>query len=266
MKVAVTGAGGRMGQETVRWILKQQDMELVGAIEKGHLPGTDIGKVVSGEECGIIVSHDLRSMLQKEKPECLVDFTNGSEAPSNVLVAISHGVPSVVGTTGIKESDMEEMKRNAESSGIPVLVAPNFSMGAVLMMQFALMASRYFHHAEILELHHDRKVDAPSGTALRTAQMMADSGHEFFPCRASDEKLQGVRGGEHRGIAIHSVRLPGLLAHQEVIFGGEGEVLTIRHDSMARSSFMPGVMLAIRRIRTLSGLTVGLEHLLELSG
>lgn len=263
LRVVVSGACGRMGQEVVRTILRQQDMELVGAIEKEVSIGSDIGKIVSHEEAGVIVSSDLVSVMEKEKPDCLVDFTRGSEAPGILRQALSHRVPCVTGTTGLGEGALEELRKMTLQYETPLFIAPNFSLGAVLMMRFSQVAAKFFDHAEIIELHHDKKADAPSGTALRTAQMMGSAKGTFKACEIKDEKLLHVRGGDREGIHIHSIRLPGMLAHQEVIFGGEGELLTIRHDSTARSSFMPGVMLAVRKIRTLQGLVTGLENIME---
>jgi 4-hydroxy-tetrahydrodipicolinate reductase len=264
IKVVVTGACGKMGQEVVRTIRGQADMELGGALEKELHVGSDIGRIAAGEDYGVMVSNNLDSILKDGGIGCLVDFTRGSESPDLIRTALSHRVPAVVGTTGIKSEELEEIGKLAEEVKIPVLVVPNFCIGAVLMMKFAIMASKYFNHAEIIELHHDKKLDAPSGTALRTAELMAGSGQAFLPCQVSQEKIDHVRGGVHQGIHLHSVRLPGLLAHQEVIFGSEGEVLTLRHDSMARASFMPGVMYAIRNIQRVSGLAVGLEEIMEL--
>ena len=263
-RVVVTGACGRMGQEVIRWIFRQSDMELVGAIEKAVSIGNDIGKLVANEEAGILVTSDLASVLDKEKPHCLVDFTRGSEAPSTISDALIRRIPVVTGTTGIKEEALQEIRKKSEEYETPVLIAPNFSLGAVLMMKYATLAAKYYDHAEIIELHHDRKADAPSGTALRTAQLMTQEKDSFQSCEISEEKIAHVRGGCQKGIHLHSIRLPGLLAHQEVIFGGEGEILTIRHDSTARSCFMPGVMLAIRKIKTLQGLVIGLENIMDI--
>lgn len=264
LRIVVTGACGKMGQEVIRWVLKQKDMELVGAIEKGVSIGSDIGKIISNEETGIIVSNDLISTLEKEKPDCLIDFTNGSEAPKNIHQAVIRHIPCVTGTTGVSEESIEEIRRETLEYETAVFIAPNFSLGAVLMMRFARLAAKYYQHAEIIELHHDKKIDAPSGTALRTAQLMTLEKNHFQSCKISEEKIAHVRGGEHRGIQIHSIRLPGFLAHQEVIFGGEGEILTIRHDSTARSCFMPGVMLAVKKIKSLQGLVIGLENIMDL--
>jgi 4-hydroxy-tetrahydrodipicolinate reductase len=253
-----------MGQEVVRTIKGQPDMELAGAIEKECHIGTDIGEIVANENYGVTISNDLEAVLTNGPIDCLVDFTRGSDSPGLIKAALRLKVPVVVGTTGIKPDEIEAIGKLARKENTPVLVVPNFSIGAVLMMKFAVMASKYYDHAEIIELHHDRKLDAPSGTALRTAELMAGSGQSFQACHVSQEKVNHVRGGEHKGIHLHSVRLPGLLAHQEVLFGGEGEVFTLRHDSMSRVSFMPGVMYAVRNISKVSGLAVGLEEIMEI--
>jgi 4-hydroxy-tetrahydrodipicolinate reductase len=263
LKVIVTGACGKMGQEVVRTVVKQADMKLVGAIEKEISIGIDIGKITSAQDLGVAVTSDLKGVIEREKPDCLVDFTRGSEAPGTIMTALAFHLPCVVGTTGIRDQDIEEIGRKSLETGTPVLMAPNFSLGAVLMMKFAVIAARYYDYAEIIELHHEKKLDAPSGTALRTAQLMTELDKSFHSVPVAAEKLEHVRGGELKGIRIHSVRLPGLLAHQEVMLGGEGEMLTLRHDSTARSSFMPGVMMAIRKIDTVRGLAIGLENIME---
>lgn len=262
LRIIVTGACGKMGQEVIRTILKQEDMKLVGAIEKNALTGSDIGNIISAGETGIIVTDNLADVLDREKLDCLVDFTTGAEAPRNIRQALSRKVPCVTGTTGIREESLKEIAEMSRQHKTPVFIAPNFSLGAVLMMRFAGIASRYYNHGEIIELHHDRKIDAPSGTALRTAELMTPGEKHFKSCTISEEKIAHVRGGEHKGVHLHSIRLPGLLAHQEVLFGGEGEILSLRHDSTSRTCFMPGVMLAIRKIRTLQGLVIGLENIM----
>jgi 4-hydroxy-tetrahydrodipicolinate reductase len=177
----------------------------------------------------------------------VVDFSTPAAGRSNVLACVHSGTPVVVGTTGFSQEDLAEIRMEASSHGVPVMVAPNFAMGAVLMMQFARQAARHMMDCEIVELHHNRKLDAPSGTSKLTRLLIEESWRE---------------AGLEQQVPIHSVRLPGLVAHQEVIFGGVGETLTIRHDSLSRESFMPGVLLAVKRIRGLQGLVVGLENIL----
>ena len=207
--------------------------------------------------------------------EVVVDFTTPTAVKDNVRFCLENGINAVVGTTGLSEGDLDEIRGWAEASEANAFVAPNFALGAVLMMRFAQEAAKFYDHAEIIERHHEKKIDAPSGTALRTAAMMRDGepgatggGEATTPGGALGEDevgptLDPSRGLFHGGVAIHSVRLPGSVAHQEVIFGAPGETLTIRHDSIERVSFMPGVLLAIKKVASKPGLTVGLEHLLD---
>jgi 4-hydroxy-tetrahydrodipicolinate reductase len=193
-----------------------------------------------------------------------VEFTTPHSVVDNVRFCIENGIHAVVGTTGLRAEVLDDLTRRAAGGGVGVLIAPNFALGAVLMMTFAQKAARYYDAAEIIERHHDRKLDSPSGTALRTASLMNEERASGWQVAAGREAVAGSRGGDSDGVHIHSLRLPGSVAHQEVIFGGVGETLTIRHDSLDRSSFMPGVLLAIKRVDTLEGVTVGLEHLLEI--
>jgi 4-hydroxy-tetrahydrodipicolinate reductase len=195
-----------------------------------------------------------------------VDFTVPAVVKTGVCWALEHRLVPLVGTTGMDSEDRAELAALAERTGTGCLIAPNFALGAVLLMKFAAEAARYFPAAEIIELHHERKVDAPSGTARLTADRMTaarlEAGWTSGPIEAGDEAIAGVRGGACGSVRVHSVRLPGLLAHQEVLLGGTGEVLTLRHDSLSRESFMPGVVLAIRKASSIRGLVVGLEQLL----
>jgi len=263
IQVVVSGACGRMGQEVVRMVLAQSDMQLVGAIDPMSV-GADIGAIASKEPVGVSITPppEMAQTLSALKPDVMVDFTTPAVAMENIRTALKAGVIPVVGTTGISESDLVEVKSLCEQTQGAAIIAPNFAIGAVLLMKFAAEAARHMPHVEIIELHHDRKLDAPSGTAIKTAQWIADSRGESPQAKTSEEKVPGVRGGEAYGIHIHSIRLPGLVAHQEVIFGGLGQILTLRHDSIDRQSFMPGVALAIRKARSVKGLVYGLEHLL----
>jgi 4-hydroxy-tetrahydrodipicolinate reductase len=204
--------------------------------------------------------------LTEARADVAVDFTTPQAVRANVFWCVERGIDVVVGTTGLSAEDLRDIDdacRRTPERNSSVFVAPNFAVGAVLMMKFAALAAPHFARAEIVERHHEGKRDAPSGTALRTAALMNQARlHGWL--RAGDEaKVPGSRGGDVSGIAVHSVRLPGSVAHQEVILGGPGETLTIRHDSIDRSSFMPGVILAVKRVAELTGLTVGLEHLLD---
>ncbi len=263
IRVAVCGAAGRMGREVVRAVSESGDMELVAAIDQSEL-GREAGELVGIQPLSVPIRGDLGRALADSGAEVLVDFTVPGSSLGNIETALRAGVAVVVGTTGFTPADLDKVRGWCEETRIPALLAPNFAIGAVLMMRFAEQAAVYLPDAEIIELHHEKKVDSPSGTAVMTAQkIIAARKGEPSPAPGQPvEKIPGARGAETGGVHIHSVRLPGYVAHQEVIFGGVGQTLTIRHDSTDRRSFMPGVLLAIRRIRGLSGLTVGLENLL----
>ncbi len=270
MRVGVVGAGGKMGQEVCRTVLAQSDLELVAAVDPAH-GGTDLGSLI-GMDTALAVSDSLDA-LTAGAVEVVVDFTRLEAARRTLDFSADAGIHAVVGTTGFTPADLDELGRRfaGPSSGAPnCLVAANFAIGAVLMMRFAELAAPYFGGAEIVELHHDGKLDAPSGTAMRTAERMAAArsaaGAGEFRSDATVTLVQeGARGGEGPGqIRIHSVRLAGLVAHQEVILGGVGQSLTIRHDSYDRTSFMDGVVLAVRSVPNRPGLTLGLEPLLGL--
>lgn len=240
LKVAVLGAKGRMGQEVVRAVSGAADLVL--------------GPV-----------YDVGDALDLTDVDVAVDFTHPSSVMDNLKACIDAGVHAVVGTTGFDEERLATLRSWLEGTDVGVLVAANFGVAAVLMMQFAAQAARFFDSVEIVELHHPGKVDAPSGTARRTAELIAQAraGMAAMP-DATTQELDGARGADVHGVRIHAVRMAGMVAHQEVILGGEGETLTLRHDSYARSSFMPGVLLGVRSVAMRPGLTVGLEHLLEL--
>ena len=263
IRVAVAGAAGRMGREVVRAVVEAEGMTLVAAIDH-HEIGRDAGEVVGVAAQGVAIESDLAAALAHAKADVLVDFTVPASALGNIETALKAGVSPVVGTTGLTAADLAQVQTWAQAAGIGALFAPNFAIGAVLMMQFAAQAAKYLPDVEIIELHHENKLDSPSGTALMTAQMIvaARQGTPVLPPAAPIEKIPGGRGAALDGVHIHSVRLPGYVAHQEVIFGGLGQTLTLRHDSLDRRSFMPGVVLAVRRVRALPGLVVGLENLL----
>lgn len=262
IKVLVTGACGKMGQEVVRAVVGEDDLELVGAVDpQGQ--GREIGVVAGIRPLGITVNENLAAAIASSQPQVMVDFTKPDAVMDNIRAALAAKVACVVGTTGITPADLEEVKSLCQKQDTPALIAPNFAIGAVLMMQFAATAAKYFPSAEIVELHHDQKLDAPSGTALKTAEMMRTAQESQLvgeeAAAAQDLPSRGLSSGK---IQIHSVRLPGLVAHQEVIFGGLGQTLTIRHDSISRESFMPGLLMAIRKVQSLSGLVYGLENIL----
>lgn len=264
IRVFVAGAGGKMGQEVIRTVLEQEDMELVGASDTRH-EGMDVGSVVGKEATGLRVSGPLDAqMLRDSQAEILVDFTNPQSVLKNLKCAISCGVIPVVGTTGLDEADIAEIHELVEREKTGAFIAPNFAIGAILMMRFAQEAAKYLPHVEIIELHHDQKLDAPSGTALKTVEWISEVRRPMVQGHPNEfEKIPGSRGGDVEGIHIHSVRLPGFIAHQEVILGGLGQALTIRHDAFTRETYMPGVMLAIRKSCNLKKLVIGLENFLE---
>jgi 4-hydroxy-tetrahydrodipicolinate reductase len=261
IRVAVIGANGRMGMEVCRAIVQEHDLEVVAAIDRSGAGGHII-RYSDDPSRDVVVSDDLGE-IERARCEVAVDFTHPDAVLDNVRWLIEHHVHAVVGTTGIGPDDLAEIERLLEKEGgrSGVIVAPNFAIGAVLAERFAAEAVRFFPAVEIIELHHDRKADAPSGTALSAARRLAGERADAY--RGPDrESLEGSRGGDVQGVRVHSVRLPGLVAHQEIILGGPGQILTIRHDSMDRSSFMPGVLMAIRSVAGRPGLTVGLEALL----
>lgn len=269
IRVAVCGAAGRMGRQVCSAVLADPELELVGGVDPGA-PGEDLGVLAGGDAVGATVSGSVEEFLQQGSADVIVDFTRAEAARDNVKVALSNGVHAVVGTTGLSAEDLSAFAGAAEAGGANVFVAPNFAIGAVLMMRFSEIAAEHMDRAEIIELHHEQKLDAPSGTALQTATKIgarlagkgSGEGGGAGGVAAGTEVVPGARGGELEGVRVHSVRLPGLVAHQEVIFGGLGQALTIRHDSFDRTSFMPGVIKAIKAVGERPGLTVGLDKLL----
>lgn len=251
-----------MGQAVLKAVQEADGLELVGAVDiKG---GADTGTLVGLPANGILVETDFEALLERKKPEVMVDFTRPDVVFGNVMTALKHGTSPVVGTTGLSDEQKAEIAKAAEENATPAFIAPNFAIGAVLLMIMSRQAAKYMPEVEIIELHHDKKLDAPSGTAIQTAAMIAEVRKEHQQGNPDEfEKLPGARGANYEGMHIHSVRLPGYVAHQEVIFGGLGQTLTIRHDSMNRESFMPGVVLAAKKVRSLKGLTVGLDKLLD---
>jgi len=262
-KVIVAGALGRMGREVSARLAQEPELELVGGVDpraNGELVD------VPGSAVQIPVGADLAAIIERVSPRVMVDFTHPDAAMGNVRVALKHKVSPVVGTSGIKPADLEEIEALATEAGVAAVVVPNFAIGANLMLHFARIASKFLSAAEIIELHHDGKVDAPSGTAVATArEMVAAKGSDFDDPVTTTLILDGARGGVEGGIHVHSVRLPGLVAHQEIIFGGPGQILTLRHDSISRESFRPGVVFAVKEVTKRSGLVYGLDRLMGLA-
>jgi 4-hydroxy-tetrahydrodipicolinate reductase len=247
LRVAVLGAKGRIGSEAVRAVEAADDMELVAALGRG----------------------DKLEALVEAGAQVVVELTTPASVMGNLDFCVRHGIHAVVGTTGWTDERLAQLNTSlAASPQTGVLIAPNFSIGAVLTMKFAQQAARYFESVEVVELHHPNKADAPSGTATRTAQLIAAARAEAGCAPQPDATvtaLDGARGADVDGVPVHAIRLRGLLAHQEVLLGGEGETLTIRHDSLHHSSFMPGILLGVRRVVDTPGLTFGLEHFLDLN-
>ncbi|MFH0702251.1 MAG: 4-hydroxy-tetrahydrodipicolinate reductase [bacterium] len=263
IKVAVCGACGRMGQEVIKAVNNEDDLKLVSAIDINNT-GKDIGEIIQNKPIGVKIVGSLKEALQDGNVDVLVDFTSPESVFENAKTALEYNVRPVIGTTGLTEEQLKEIEKLSVEKKLGTLIAPNFAIGAVLMMMFAMNASKYFDHAEIIELHHNKKKDAPSGTAIKTAQMMSQYQAKFGADNVPEiETLKGSRGGiTESDIHIHSVRLPGFVAHQEVIFGASGQALTIRHDSFDRTSFMPGVILAVRKVMSHAGFIYGLENIL----
>jgi len=264
IKVIVNGAAGKMGREVVKAVSKEKDMELVGAVDLKEV-GVDAGTVAGVVILGVQISDNLENIIKATKADVVVDVTHPSAVMENTKTILENSANAVIGTTGITEENLTEIKNLCAKHKVNAIVAPNFAIGAVLMMKFSKLAAKYMPRVEIIELHHDGKADAPSGTAIKTAEMMLEeqAKKEQKAEKVKEiEKIDGVRGGNIEGIHIHSVRLPGLVAHQEVIFGGLGQTLKIRHDSISRESFMPGVLLCIRKVKEVKGLTYGLDNLL----
>jgi len=262
IKVVVAGALGKMGQESCRAVVKAEGMKLVGAVDNREI-GNTIGPIIGVSDLDVKISENLLEVIKNEKPDVLIDFTRPGAAQENVRLALRQGVRPVVGTTGFTSEEIQELTELAANQKLGGLIAPNFAIGALLMIKFASEAAKYLPHVEIIELHHDQKVDAPSGTALKTAEAIAAvRGNMSQGVPSELEKIEGVRGGNFEGMRIHSIRLPGLVAHQEVLFGGLGQTLSIRHDSISRESFMPGLILGVRKVMNLDHLVYGLENLL----
>ena len=250
-----------MGSTVCRAIVADPDLQLVAAVDPLHA-GIDLRGVTGADLRGLQVSPDLESLARAEA-QVAVDFTHIEAARANLAWCAANGVHAVVGTSGFTPADYEELATRFTRSNC--FVAPNFAIGAVLMMRFAELASPYFETAEIIELHHDEKVDAPSGTALHTAERMASRSSEWAPDPTTKQVVEGSRGGvAPGGIRIHSVRLRGMVAHQEVLLGTTGQSLSIRHDSYDRASFMPGVVLAVKSVASHPGVTVGLDAFLDI--
>lgn len=262
-RILVNGACGRMGQEVVKTIVNELDDLLVGVCDRVN-SGKDIMKILSLDGPEVIIKDSLLEAIKESEPDVIIDFTTPRVVMENIEIGLSNGINMIVGTTGITEIDLEKIENLTRENKVNALIVPNFAIGAVLMMRFAYEAAKYLDDVEIIDIHHEKKVDAPSGTAIKTAELINSARKRKEGARSDEiEKLACARGADCSGIKLHSIRLPGLIAHQEVIFGAEGQSLTIRHDSYNRRSFMPGVKLALEKIEEIDGLVYGLEKIID---
>ena len=262
--VLVHGALGKMGREVTAAICRDPELELVGCVDikasQEHLVLSDGSKKVP-------LSSDLDALLEICHPKVLLDFTIAEASISAARIALKRGINVVIGTSGLSEDNLKEIAQLSEANKVGAVVAPNFTIGAAVLLNAVRAAAKLFDYVDIIEMHHHEKADAPSGTALATAKAMLQSrGKPFLYSKTKKETLSGTRGGEVDGITIHSVRLPGFVASQEVVFGGQGQTLSIRHDTIGRECYMPGVILAIKEVVNRQGLVYGLDTLLNLRG
>jgi len=262
IRVVINGAFGRMGQEITKGVVCQPGLRVVGAVEKEvtqqYLPLTEAPEL-------IVLSSDLDSLLESCDADVVVDFTDAEVSMAAARTALKQRVNMVIGTTGLSQDNLRESEKLCQVHKAAAIVAPNFSLGAAVMMHLSKLAARFFDYAEIIEMHHDNKADAPSGTAIATARAMSQArGKPFVYPKATRKVLSSTRGGKMDGIAIHSLRLPGFMAGQEVVLSGMGETLSLRHNAISRECYLPGVVLAIREVTKRKGLTYGLDALLKL--
>ncbi|WP_100372725.1 4-hydroxy-tetrahydrodipicolinate reductase [Bacillus sp. FJAT-45037] len=261
--IVVAGPRGNMGREAVKMINETGNFTLVAVVDsKGD--GKTVADLEGLPAVDAPVYTDMDRCFSEKEVDVLIDLTSPAFGRKHMEIAFNHGVRPVVGTTGFTDEDIDTLRKQAEEKGLGAIIAPNFAIGAILMMKFSQMAAKFLPDVEIIERHHDRKLDAPSGTAIKTAQLISEVREQKTQGHPDEkEELKGARGADFEGMKIHSVRLPGLVAHQEVIFGGEGQTLTIRHDSMNRASFMPGVKLCVETVLGIDTLVYGLENIIE---
>ena len=259
IRVVIHGATGRMGTETVAAVCREEDLSLVGAT-----CGRDRGGVLSLPSGGEVpLSTDLEHVLAETKPDVVVDFTNAAVCRESVAVAAAHSCNIVVGVSGLVDEDLQRLDALANDSNIGIVVAPNFALGAVVLKKLVEQAAPFFDYVDIIEAHHEAKIDSPSGFAFALAQAIGNE-KQFTRNYPEKETLEGTRGGEYNGVSIHSIRMPGRSAHHEVIFGAAGQTVSIRHDTLTRDCYMPGVIRCIREVVKKPGLVVGLENILGL--
>ena len=262
IKVIVNGGAGKMGREVVRAITKTTDIKLVAVTDLIHT-GEDAGMLAGIEPLGLSVTNNLERTLAGSGAAVMIDFTSPLTVLENIGAALRHRVSPVVGTTGIDTEALADIESWVEKYDTGAIIAPNFALGAILMTKAAQLCARYMENVEIIEMHHDEKLDAPSGTAINTASLLNRASGKTRSQTEILEKTPGVRGGRINGIPIHSIRLPGLVAHQEILFGSEGQLLSLRHDALNRSCFIPGLLMAVRRAPANKQLIYGMENLLD---
>lgn len=270
IKVAINGINGRMGKASTRLIAEDSQFELVGAAgtPQASYVGEDVGNLHVGKPLGVKVSNTIADVLTANKPDVLLDFSHAGPAVEAALQAFDFGVRPVIGASGVLAEHIAKLTKAAEGKHLGGMVVPNFSVGAVLMMEFAQQAGAFFENVEIVEMHHTKKLDAPSGTAMHTVNKLASHQKQFNPKEVEEhELLKNARGGHDTtsGVRVHSLRLPGLISHQEVIFGAPGELLTIRHDSFNTDCFLKGIRMAMIAVMDLDRLVVGLDKILTLN-
>lgn len=262
IRVGIAGVAGRMGREVAQFLAASEEFDIVLAVDRAA-GNTSLRQIAGSHVPEITIRERLGEALEAVPCDVLVEFTHPSSAFAHAESALRRGVAPVVGTSGLDAAALRELAHLCEETQTPAMVVPNFALGAVLLMRFAEMAARWMPHCEVVEMHHDKKADAPSGTARLTAERIAAARKSIPKRREELVHVEGVRGGTIQGVPVHSVRLPGLVAHQVVLLGGQGETLTLRHDSLDRSSFMEGVALCVRRVRSLHGLVIGLDALMD---
>ncbi|PAV29479.1 4-hydroxy-tetrahydrodipicolinate reductase [Virgibacillus profundi] len=265
INVIIAGPRGKMGSEAIQMVHNEERFELVACIDRKN-NGKQMKEVNSLPDLDVPIFENPEECFENIDADIFIDLTVPNAGFENTKVALNHNIRSVVGTTGFTDEQIHELSNTAKEQGIGCIIAPNFAVGAVLMMQFAQMAAKFFPDVEIIEKHHDNKLDAPSGTAIKTAELIKETRNNKSQGHPNErEIITGARGAEYDGMRIHSMRLPGLVAHQEVVFGASGQTLTIKHDSYNRESFMEGVKLAINEVFNLSELVYGLENILDIA-
>lgn len=263
VRVLVHGASGKMGREVVSAVSKTTDLRVVGAVHRNTAGHTELELPTGAGR--VPLSNKVGDVLDATTPHVLVDFSTSEAAMAAAKAALARGVHVVTGTTGLTEANLKELDATAQERGLGVIVAPNFALGAVLLIHLARVVGKYFDYVDVIEAHHEAKIDAPSGTALAIARALAEShGKPFAHPAPEKEPLKGARGGESQGVGVHSIRMPGRMAHHEVLLGTAGQTMSLRHDALNRECYMPGVLMAVREVSKRTGLTLGLDKLLGL--